>query len=292
MPNFKRLRPARLSEGLKRRARENTVIRPFLVDLAVGRDFHYDDVASSREEIIDILNLLVPHKVEGFEKCRVGAHTEGGYVMLEDFDGLTAAYSLGINDDVSWDKDFIARCPIPVFQYDHTIDGLPEEHPLFNWRKQGIADSDDLSRSMRSIPSLLRENRHENESGLLLKCDIENSEWSVFSNIEPSTLSCFKQILLEMHNLHLLADRSFRNTAGKAIGELTKNHSVIHVHANNFSPYGIVSGIPIPNVLELSLVRRDADKVFIPSNETFPTSLDRPNNGTRADFSLGTFRFS
>jgi hypothetical protein len=73
---------------------------------------------------LSVLRPLRPHRVDGLDKVRLGRFFDGGYVMLDAFDGVLAAYSLGINDDVSWDLDMAAR-GVPVFQYDHTIEAPP-----------------------------------------------------------------------------------------------------------------------------------------------------------------------
>ena len=48
--------------------------------------------------------------------------------MLDDFGGITAALSLGVADDPSWDLA-IGERGIPTFQFDHTINKPPAEHP-------------------------------------------------------------------------------------------------------------------------------------------------------------------
>ncbi|MEK9826262.1 MAG: hypothetical protein VW395_08315, partial [Methylotenera sp.] len=45
------------------------------------------------------------------------------------------------------------------------------------------------------------DNGHEEQQGMILQCDIEGSEWDVFSNLSQVTLSKFDQILLEFHTL-------------------------------------------------------------------------------------------
>ena len=76
----------------------------------------------------------------------------------------------------------------------------------------------------------------------------------------------------------------------RAISVLTAEHRVIHVHANNHRPISIVGGVPVPSVLEFTLVRAD-DTRLETSDEVFPTPLDTPCYRGRADFRLGTFRF-
>jgi hypothetical protein len=62
------------------------------------------------------------------------------------------------------------------------------------------------------------------------------------------------------------------------------------VHANNYGPYGLVAGIPVPDVIEITLVRSDLGRLVV-SDETFPTPLDTPNNSNAHDFYLGRFAF-
>lgn len=87
--------------------------------------------------ILSQLRLLRRHRLDGARKVRLGRHFDGGYVMLDLLQGTEAAYSLGINDYVSWDMDVAAR-GIPTFPYDHTVERLPAEHPLFKWKRIGV----------------------------------------------------------------------------------------------------------------------------------------------------------
>jgi len=250
-------------------------------------DFTYSDQPSVQQDVIQILRRLEPYKVQNFEKVRVGRDFDGGYVMLDDFKGLSVAYSLGINDDVSWDRD-IAERGIDVFQYDHTIPHLPAHHPRFKWFKKGVAAN--RGSEFESLYVLLRENGHAARDDLLLKCDIEGAEWGVLATIDPLYLQSFRQIVIEMHGFQMLDRSDFCETARKAVEALTKYHRVVHVHANNNSAYSIVGGIPVPASLEFTLVRVDG-KILVPNDETFPTALDMPCWPHRADYRLGLFRF-
>ena len=235
------------------------------------------------------LRLLRPHLLEGATKIRVGRPFDGGYVMLDRFDGLEAAYSLGINDDVSWDLE-IADRGIPVFQYDHTIPELPERHPLFRWEPKQIAGTVDPARNIEDLVTLVRRNGHENCRNLLLKCDIEGAEWSLMQQTPLDVLAQFRQIVMEVHDMVYLADGHHAENVLWAFRNLTSSHHVVHVHANNFSPFSIVGGTPFPTTLELTLIRKDEGR-FSASSETFPTPLDMPCNPALADLQLGTFQY-
>ena len=121
-----------------------------------------------------LLAKLAPWESEGISLIRIGNDGDGGYVMGDIFDKVDAAYSFGIAEDVTWDKQ-IANRSIPVFMYDHTIDKLPEVHPKFHFFKTGICGKPNLPQ-MKDIGTLIKENGHQGKN-LLLKMDIEGFEY-------------------------------------------------------------------------------------------------------------------
>lgn len=255
---------------------------------AVDRDgFNYDESRDVQDRTLKVLRMIEPKTVEGFGKVRVGGQTDGGYVMINDFDGIKGAYSLGIKDDVTWDRE-VASHGIDIYQYDHTIDALPEENPRFHWFKTGIAGTkhDDLD----TLPNLMKANGHEQTSDLLLKCDIEGHEWEMLSRMSPGQLGQFRQIVLETHGWCHMDRDDFARGIEESVANLSAGHSLVHVHANNCASYSIVGGIPVPAVLEMTFVRSDIYRLT-ESKELFPTSLDAPCDLNRADFFLGNFRF-
>lgn len=248
----------------------------------------HDTSIDGRHRVLSVVTMLRPHKVAGFSKIRLGQFFDGGYVMLDDFKSISAAYSLGINDDVSWDLD-IARRGIPVFQYDHTIEHLPVSHALFHWEKKRIDGTPDDNTA--TIEGLVAANGHQDASELLLKCDIEGAEWLALRNMPASVLTKFRHIVVEMHNFQCLINDVDAENVRATIANLVANHAVVHVHANNNSPWVVVGGIPIPSVLEFTLARRDIGEFSI-SDEVFPTPIDMPNNRNAADYYLGRFEFA
>ena len=219
---------------------------------------------------------------------RVGRFFDGGYVMVDRFDGIGAAYSLGINDDVSWDLDVASR-GIEVFQYDPTIQALPAHHDLFRWRPIWVSGTNE-GPDRRTLESLIAENGHAGREDLLLKCDIEFGEWLLLQLTPNAVLRQFQQIVMEIHNLGFLASHGDADNVRKAFFNLTASHHVVHVHGNNFGGWQIVGGIPVPGTIEVTLVRKDEGE-FEPSDEVFPTPLDLPCDPARADLYLGRFDF-
>jgi hypothetical protein len=249
--------------------------------------FTYDDSAETQATVLGILRMLEPVRICGLSKVRVGGTRDGGYVMLDDFANIDAAYSLGIKDDVSWDLDIAVR-DIDVFQYDHTIDKLPLEHPRFQWFKTGIAASP--SDSFDSLQNLIVANGHANCRNLLLKCDIEGAEWEMFDSMPIKNVEQFRQIVVEMHGWQGLRTPDFADLVRRVILKIVAHHRLVHVHGNNNRALAVIGGVAVPATMEMTFARLD-DKGFLPSDETFPTPLDAPCWPYRADYHLGTFRF-
>ena len=228
-----------------------------------------------------------PHDLVGVPLTRLGRNFDGGYVMADLFDGVEAAYSLGINDDVSWDFD-IAQRGIDGVQYDHTIEKLPFEHRHFHWSRTGI--SHEPGEDLDTLEALVERNGHADARDMILKCDIEGHEWLSLCFTPNRVLAQFSQIVVEIHSLGYLYDQLWTHTARQAMLNLTAAHHVVNVHANNYAGVSIVGGIPVPDVMELTLVRKDMG-TFTPSTRSFPGELDMPCDPLKADIHLGSFTF-
>jgi hypothetical protein len=249
---------------------------------------HHHDIVQQAAAVRATLRLLRPHRLIGARKLRLGRPFDGGYVMLDRFEGLAAAYSFGIADDVSWDLE-IAQRGIPVHQYDHSIARLPQEDPLFHWQPIRLTATVDDPWSA-TLETLVRDNGHAGSRDLLLKCDVEGAEWLVLAETPNAVLAGFRQIAIELHDLGGLADPDRAGLIHKALANLTAAHHVVHAHANNYAGWAVAGGVPVPEVIELTLARKDEGR-FQRSRETFPTRLDMPNRNDAADLYLGRFAF-
>jgi hypothetical protein len=237
----------------------------------------------------EIFPLMAPADPVGVDLERVGRDYDGGYIMVKHDAEVRIAYSLGINRDVSWDL-IMAERGYQIYQYDHTIETLPIHHPNFHWKKLGITGKSQVTDELTSLEEQFQANGHSDAKDLILKIDIEGHEWDVFSEMSKVDLSRFSQIVVECHGfgkLHGLA--KFRKMR-QSLQNLAETHQVVHVHGNNNSPMVVVGGIPTPQTLELTWLRRDICE-FTPCSRTFPTPLDQPNNPNFADHMLGRFSF-
>ena len=242
------------------------------------------DLILSKGYYRELQDLLHIAKVEGVDLVRIGHEYDGGYIMLNDFHDGGIAYSFGISNDVSWDKDMASR-GYDVFMYDHTIDELPEQNPHFHWSKLGIADGETRDDRLKTIDELIKQNHHEDKRNMILKMDVEGAEWGFLSQVDSETLSQFSQITLEFHNV--INNRDTKQVL-EALRKLNITHQLIHVHANNYKNYYIVlGGKKICPVLELTYALRSNYSFIEDYDIVLPLDLDAPNNPLQPEIELG-----
>ncbi|MDQ1282125.1 MAG: hypothetical protein QG630_476, partial [Patescibacteria group bacterium] len=209
----------------------------------------------------EFLNLFKPYGVKGFEKLRVGAKGDSGYVMFDSYklnqNKKKIAYSFGISDDVSWDEGMVKK-GYDIFMYDHTINSLPhgkENNNKFHFFKEGISSENHPEDSCRPLKEFMEINNHINNEDLelVLKIDVEGAEWNFLQDIDTSILNKFSQILIELH-FERNKDLDYYSYCVK---KLTENHFIFHVHNNNYTLTPYWRGFPIPIVFELSLANKN-----------------------------------
>ncbi len=231
-----------------------------------------------------VLSLMRPMDVRGTSLVRKGRANDGGYIMSNSGLENAIAYSLGINNDVSWDLA-MATLGCNVFQYDHTISALPELHPLFHWFRIGIAASPSSDGMLQPLDLLIEKNGHSDRNDLILKMDIEGAEWDAIEAMSMDTLRQFSQIVIELHNVVNKAS-DLLPKAERVLRKLYSTHQPVHIHANNWGSLGFIDGTLIPDTIELTYVRR-TDHQFEKCYKIFPTELDMPCRPEVPDYYLG-----
>jgi hypothetical protein len=128
------------------------------------------------------------------------------------------------------------------------------------------------------------------ESRILLKIDIDGSEWEVFEAASIEGLKRISQITCEFHEFSRMADAKWRERAVLVMRKLKSIFEVVHVHGNNNRSMLLIANVPFPECVEVTLVNRAFWK-FEPSTEVFPTAIDQPNLRGYPDLFLGSFNF-
>lgn len=226
------------------------------------------DKAAFFEEIIKACRV---EKATGFPMVRIGKRADGGYIMLDDFDGIEACYSFGIGTEVSWEEDMATR-GIDVYCYDHTIGHMPGNNEKLHFFRNGIAGADSRDGILKTMGTFLRENKNRTDN-LILKMDVEGAEWEFLQEVEKSVLSRFKQMTFELHNL--TDEKQSREIFG-CLNKLKETHQPVWIHGNNAGLVERAGDYMVPQMLEITYVRKDSYKLA-ECDYSCPIYLDDPN---------------
>lgn len=219
-----------------------------------------------------IRELLKP-EVADTPYYRVGSEHDGGYILADDYDMNGYLISMGIDKNVDFEKE-LSKIGIHMDTYDYSVDRLPE--PIDNARffKEKVGSDVSLEETIvRAKKAISRENLGLGHSDLLLKMDIEGSEWDV---LPGQDLSNFRQIVLEGHWLFNITDNAFYNKVVASLEALRKNHTPVWVHANNDQPLIPMGAQPVPNVIEV-LYLRNSSYILTPQVDPFEGLVHRNN---------------
>ena len=234
----------------------------------------------SRDQI-DKLRQLFPLKVlNDISWKRFGYSGDGGYLLRDDISESDICISLGIGDNYSFDKDIAKHCS-QVLMFDHTITPPKPISSNMIFEKIGIASEE--SKGFTTIEKIIA-NLPE-RSDLILKIDVEGAEWEVLESLTLETLSRFRQIAAEFHNLHSIHDSNQFDQIVNSLSKISQTHLLVNFHVNNWASYQLVAGVPFPDVVEVTYVRRASSiGVFVNHENT-------PNQSNNADLPDAAYSF-
>jgi hypothetical protein len=223
---------------------------------------------------------------------RFGEPKDGGYLMC--MDGLQkgavrAAYSLGVEHHDQWSEDVAKTLDIPVNQFDCTVEGsdcvgckffkkcivsADDQHPVPGHKDEGWSLMQALKETSQD---------HSADGSLLMKMDIESSEWPIYAYESPDVLKKFGQLIVEFHNLQDEARHPEYLQAMQHI--LAAGFKVAHLHGNNFDGMYELGSSTIPRVLEVTFIHGAARPGGC-STEQLYEGLDAPNRPDVAELPM------
>jgi glycosyltransferase involved in cell wall biosynthesis len=237
----------------------------------------------SQRQVLDLLGLLQPRAMPGFGKVRVGGNHDGGYVVPSLALDSDVVVSIGVGSDVSFDLELAER-GARVVQFDHTVTGPPVAHAGFEFHRLGWGAA--AAQDLIDFEMILRMSRIAEARRPLLKFDIEGAEYDVLAALDADRLRPFQLVVCELHGLAGIGVAAMRDRVRQSMAKLLCHHVPVHLHVNNYGAMAMVAGVPVPDVVELTLLRRDLDDCEAFSTDPIPGELDRPNHPFAEDICL------
>jgi hypothetical protein len=236
------------------------------------------------ERLVNLIQRVRPVS-SPFPLVRIGGPGDGGYLVPDDLNGITACFSPGVADSASFELG-MAELSIPSFMADYSVNGPPVANSLFHFEKLFLESHSDGKKFVR-LEDWVTQNA-DSDGDLILQMDIEGSEWPVLLDTPDQTLKRFRIMVIEFHDL----DQMMTTTLGAEVfstllDKLSRNFKVVHLHVNNAGGIHKFRGQTIPRVIELTFLRNDR---FDLSSDKYPAlmphPLDEPNMPWGKDITL------
>jgi hypothetical protein len=153
------------------------------------------DLAADREPLAKLISRLKPVNSKA-ELVRIGPEGDGGYLLANDFDNIGGCVSPGVAYECGFDTQ-IADMGIDVFMADASVDGPPANHQKFHFTKKYMDTyNSDGTVTLDSFVQPIAPGKD-----LLLQMDIESAEYRVLASTSTETLSRFRMMVVEFHDL-------------------------------------------------------------------------------------------
>ncbi len=224
----------------------------------------------------EAISLLKPWDIN-LPKIRIGGDGDGGYVVVDRLRPEQPVLSYGIGKFYEFDRQ-LALAGHKVFMFDHTIEKIEDLHPNMSLKLEGVGAQPDRDAKLQTIKNHISEYKIKS-SEIILKVDIEGSEYRVLPALEEEVFESTEQLLLEVHAMERLSNPAFLTNFVNMFRKINRHFTLCHVHANNFDGddgYAFLDGLIIPKILELTYIKTDLVN-RTPSKTVYPTALDSPN---------------
>ena len=228
-----------------------------------------------------MLELLKTKPTIASRARRVGSNHDGGYILINDWGKTDFLISMGIADNIEFEKELIPELA-GGHLYDCSISVLPEDvnGSIFFQERIGGPGYTTMLNCLERL---------DKYSDLLLKMDIEGSEYETLDSLGPDIFGKFRQIVIEFHFLENIVEDAFFERLLRILEQLNKTHFVLNAHPNNFGDVFLIENLLLPSIMEITLLRRTnylVDDTFASECETVLDKLNAPCNPKLPDIHL------
>lgn len=221
--------------------RYNSLISPL--------DFNTRKSQEHLKSIQNLVSILSPMKFKG-DLIRIGNKGDGSYILPKNIiNSKSYLISGGIANNNEFELELAKKGVIGI-QIDNSIKNPPKEHPNLSFRIATLGAKD--GPQTVSLENLISNAPIKKE--LIVKLDVEGSEIDALQHLSKKSLKKINCLVLELHNLSSLAqDDKILQTLQKL-----KNAGLlsIYIQANNGILDYIISGVLIPDNVEITFVKK------------------------------------
>lgn len=228
----------------------------------------YVEKKTSTKDISRILKKILPYKID-LDLIRLGENNDGGYILPNDLKDIDQNYSAGVGFLTQYENDLEQKYSINSSMLDfNDID-----RKIFPNNSKFIKKKLSLNSNVNEIS--INEWIEERHKEIVLKMDIEGDEYLSLANISDHNLKKIRILVIEFHNLRHLRNFTFFKTFENIFLRLNEFFYPCHLHINNSSTIKYIGNFKIPDMVELTFIRKDRIKNFTGKFSKLPNDLDR-----------------
>jgi hypothetical protein len=206
-------------------------------------------------DVMELLKRLTPHNF-GHEELRIGADADGGYVVPDDFVGISECFSPGCAGYWHFEKYLEDKYQIHSHICD-SEDQRPEDlGPMQDFEPYYLGPS--TEGNFITLGDWVKKVELKDSTDFILQIDIESAEYLTLIATSSELLSRFRIIVIELHHLEVIKNRhAFDMLYKPFFDKLLDIFDVAHAHANNCCGNWQYKDVSFPVTLELTLHRKD-----------------------------------
>lgn len=253
----------------------STLFRNFLLNNDIGRIHQIQE-----EQLIELVKTLLP-KRQDLELVRIGSKYDGGYLIPDIIKDIDILFSPGVANNSDFEL-FFANRGVKCYLADASVLGPATRHPNFHFIKKYIGNS--VDENFLTMSSWIDSTNEDFQMGML-QMDIEGSEYENLLTLPEEIMRKFSVLIIEFHELYRLNQKDFFTLFNSTIKRLQNDFEIVHLHPNNAGRGSRIFNRLIPNVLEISFLRKDlfiGDGCYI----KLPNPLDQPNRPDLPDLQM------
>ena len=245
-----------------------------------------DTPRTSKSEMKQLLGKFRVMDVDS-NLVRLGSETDGGYVLPDLLSPDMVCFSAGVHTNSDFESD-LAKRGIKSHLIDFSVAGPAVNNELFSFERKFLSSVTFLDSHVNLDDWV---GKLESDQELLLKMDIEGSEWAVLSSASSDTLERFNLMVIEFHGLDRLGLAGPFSIMNRVLNRILERFDIVNAHPNNYRGESIFFGARVPEVLEITFVnkRLNISGVSVSSQLRAP---NLPNNPEAKELQLDDYCFT
>ena len=234
-------------------------------------------------QVMDLLKRLTPHNY-GHKELRIGSEADGGYVVPDDFEGISECFSPGCAGYWHFEKYLEDNYRIHSHICDSEDQRPSDLGAMQDFEPYYLGPS--TQGNFITLGDWVKKVELGKSSDFILQIDIESAEYLTLIASSSDLLRRFRMIVIELHHLEVIKNRhAFEMLYKPFFDKLLEIFDVTHAHANNCCGNWKYGSVSFPVTLELTLHRKDRRiNRGTPKMEISP--LDVPNLQDRPELTI------